>query len=218
MKSPSPSLIIPRIETQPIVKRERLPIDSDVETDTSKDTATDRSELNGGGQQQQQTAETSLIIDPGIVEGPPEVKTPVVDTSLRLTTTNAPTVSKRKRIWTTIESINMKDGNENKKIKTDDENEKATDHDSDQNEVEIIAIERRPQQTNPMQWTNREIYEFVERVEDAELAAKFRVQDIDGRALDYLSVEVLMGVFGISLGRAARVKAAFDKLKKCWSI
>lgn len=69
-------------------------------------------------------------------------------------------------------------------------------------------------QKNPLKWScQEEMFEFVADLEGADIAEKFRSQQIDGRALDYLRVETLVEVLGLKLGCAARIKLEFDRIK-----
>lgn len=80
------------------------------------------------------------------------------------------------------------------------------------------ATERSSSTTSPLFWSCDEMCKFVSSIAGPEIAAKFRTQDIDGRALEYLKIETLVEVLSIQLGYAAKIKFEFDKLVKPYEI
>lgn len=65
---------------------------------------------------------------------------------------------------------------------------------------------------NPINWTSDDVHHFVLSLVGTGIAQKFRAQEIDGKALEYLRIETLVDVLEIKLGFAARIKREFENL------
>lgn len=64
--------------------------------------------------------------------------------------------------------------------------------------------------TNPVKMSREDVYSFVCTREGSQVAEKFHIEDIDGQALDYMSIGDLAKILTIPVGCAARIKREFE--------
>lgn len=79
-------------------------------------------------------------------------------------------------------------------------------------QCEYIQNSAKRRQQSPKQWDRNEIYGFLKEQAGEQVAKKFFVEDIDGRALNFMSIDDISKTMKITIGCAARIKEGFESL------
>lgn len=91
---------------------------------------------------------------------------------------------------------------------TNDDNEQTKQEQQQQQQLSI---------QHPLEWNADDVHQFLIGLVGVEIAHKFRAQEIDGKALEYLRIETLVQVLEIKLGLVARIKSEFESLVKVFA-
>lgn len=99
------------------------------------------------------------------------------------------------------------------KTSTQDQDETYS---NEQNEKLKQTKKKSSKCVDPTQWDCNEVCEFVAKIASDEVSSLLKYHEIDGWALDYMTIDYMVSKLSLKIGPAAKIKAKFNQLKEIY--